>query len=37
MVLAVEPRLEPLRGNPNFQELLAKSRLPLLKSHSLSR
>jgi tetratricopeptide (TPR) repeat protein len=29
MVLAVEPRLEPLRGNPSFQELLAKSRLPL--------
>jgi hypothetical protein len=29
MVLAVEPRLEPLRGNPSFQELLAKNRLPL--------
>jgi serine/threonine-protein kinase len=29
MVLVVEPRLEPLRGNPSFQELLAKSRLPL--------
>jgi len=29
MVLAVEPRLDPLRGNSSFQELLAKSRLPL--------
>ena len=29
MVLAVEPRLEPLRGKPGFQELLTKSRLPL--------
>jgi len=27
MVLAVEPRLDPLRGNSNFQELLAKGRL----------
>jgi tetratricopeptide (TPR) repeat protein len=29
MVLAVEPRLDPLRGNSSFKELLAKSRLPL--------
>ena len=29
MVLAVEPRLDPLRGSYSFQELLAKSRLPL--------
>lgn len=29
MVLAIEPRLDPLRGNSVFQELLAKSRLPL--------
>lgn len=27
-VLAVEPRLDPLRGNSSFQELLAKGRLP---------
>ena len=29
MVLGVEPRLDPLRSNSSFQELLAKSRLPL--------
>lgn len=29
MVLAVEPRLDPLRGNSAFQELLGKCRLPL--------
>ena len=29
MVLAVEPRLDPLRDNPSFRALLAKSRLPL--------
>lgn len=29
MVLAVEPRLDPLRGNSSFQELLGKCRLPL--------
>jgi tetratricopeptide (TPR) repeat protein len=34
MVLAIEPRLEPLCGNPSFQDLLAKSRLPSLKDHS---
>jgi TolB-like protein/Flp pilus assembly protein TadD len=28
MVLAVEPRLDPLRGNSGFQELLGKCRLP---------
>jgi hypothetical protein len=34
MVLAVEPRLEPLRGNPSFQELLAKQ-IAFVKDHSL--
>jgi TolB-like protein/DNA-binding winged helix-turn-helix (wHTH) protein/Flp pilus assembly protein TadD len=29
MVLAVEPRLDPVRGNSGFQELLGKCRLPL--------
>jgi TolB-like protein/DNA-binding winged helix-turn-helix (wHTH) protein/Flp pilus assembly protein TadD len=29
MVLAVEPRLDPLRGHSGFQELLGKCRLPL--------
>ncbi len=29
MVLAVEPRLDPVRSNSNFQELLGKCRLPL--------
>jgi len=29
MVLAVEPRLDPLRDNPSFRALLARSRLPL--------
>jgi Flp pilus assembly protein TadD len=29
MVLAVEPRLDPLRSHSNFQELLTKNRLPL--------
>ena len=29
MVLAVEPRLDPLRGSSSFQKLLAKGRLPL--------
>ncbi|HKV62917.1 MAG TPA: winged helix-turn-helix domain-containing protein [Candidatus Acidoferrum sp.] len=29
MVLAVEPRLDPLRGNSGFQELLGKCRLAL--------
>ena len=28
MVLAVEPRLDPLRNDSTFQDLLAKSRLP---------
>ena len=29
MVLAVEPRLDPVRSNSNFQDLLGKCRLPL--------
>jgi hypothetical protein len=28
IVLAVEPRLDPLRNNPRFRELLAKLKLP---------